>query len=174
METAIVSIICIALVIFGGMAMANGFMTSADASTMGLEAVGSRDDTIMRTELTPVSTNLSTGSSPNPLEIVLENTGQTRMADYKKWDIILQYYDEGSIYHVEWLPYDEEGAGVYKWEVGWIKMNGEEEIFEPNVLNPGEQIMIKTYIEPAVGNGTTNLVVVSTPTGVTCSTYFMP
>ena len=56
METALVSLICIALVIFGGMTMSRGFITSVDSSTMGLEEVGQRNETILRTELSPVST----------------------------------------------------------------------------------------------------------------------
>ncbi len=174
METAIVSIICIALIVFGGMTMSQGFMTSVDASTVGLEEVGQRDETIMRTELTPISTSLSTPSGPDPLEIVLENTGQTKLADFDKWDVIVQYYDTGSEYHVVWLPYNEDTAGTYEWEVVWIQVDGEPEIFEPNVLNPGEQMMIRTWLYPSVGYGTTNMVIISTPSGVTASTYFSP
>jgi hypothetical protein len=174
METAIVSIICIALLVFGGMTMSNGFMTSLDAGTIGLEEIGDRDNTIMRTELTPVSTSISLVAGPDPLEIILENTGQTKMADYDKWDVIVHYFDDGSTYHVEWLPYVDGSTEAYEWDVGWIRMNGEAEVFEPGVLNPGEQIMIQTRLEPSVGAGTTNMVVISTPSGVTCSTYFAP
>jgi len=174
METAIVSIICIALVIFGGMTMSHGFMTSVDASAAGLEQVGNRNETMMRTEFTPVSTNLTLVSGPSNLEIVLENTGQTKVADFEKWDVIVQYYDGSGTYHVEWLPYSETGGATNEWGVGWIYLNGQPEKFEPNVLNPGEQIMIVTQLDPAVGAGTTNMVVVSTPSGVTSSTYFSP
>ena len=174
METAIISIICIALVVFGGMAMSNGFMTSVDAGTMGLEEVGSRDDAIMRTELTPISTSLSAVSGADPLEIVLENTGQTKTADYDKWDVIIQYLDVGDVYRVAWLPYVEETTEAFEWDVGWIKMNGQDEVFEPNVLNPGEQIMIKAWLDPSLKTGETGMLVVSTPSGVTCSTYFTP
>jgi hypothetical protein len=82
METAIISIICIALMVFGGMAMSHGFMTSVDASTTSLEEVGERNEIIMRTELTPVSANASVAAGPDPVDIVLENTGQTKMADF--------------------------------------------------------------------------------------------
>jgi hypothetical protein len=174
METAIVSIICIALVVFGGMTMSHGFMTSVDASTLGLEQVGNRNETIMRTELTPVSTNLTLVSGPSPLEIVLENSGQTKMADFEKWDIIVQYYDDSGIYHIVWLPYSATGGTVNEWGVGWIHLNGQPEKFEPGVLNPEEQIMINTQLDPPVGAGTTNMVVVSTTSGVTSSTYFSP
>jgi len=174
METAIVSIICIALVIFGGMTMSNGFMTSLDAGTAGLEEIGNRDNAIMRTDLSPVSTNITLVSGPDPLEVVLENTGQTKLADFEKWDVFVQYMDDTGKYTVQWLPYVEGTTNPCEWDIGWIRMNGQPEVFDKNVLNPGEQIMIKTRLDPSVGPNTTNMVVVSTPSGVSCTTYFMP
>lgn len=174
METALVSIICIALLIFGGMTMSQGFMTSVDASTTGLSEIGQQTEEIMRTVLTPIDASVSLNVGPDPLEIVLENTGQTKMADFEKWDVIVQYYDEGGDYQVAWLPYSSSGAGINQWGVEWIKLNGQAEIFEPNVLNPGEQIMIKTLLDPSVSDNATNMVVVSTPSGIASSTYFSP
>ena len=174
METALISLICIALMIFGGMTMSQGFMTSVDASTTGLSEIGELTETIMRTELTPISTNMTLLAGADPLDIVLKNTGQTKMADFEKWDVIVQYYDDSGIYHVEWLPYSPGGAGTYEWEVGWIRLDGAAETFEPNVLNPGEEMMIRTWLDPSVGVGTTNMVVISTPSGISCSTYFSP
>ena len=91
METAVVSLICIALIMFGGMTMAQGFLTSVDASTVGLEEIGQRDETIMRTELSAVSASQPSASI---LEVTLENAGQTKLADFDKWDVIVQYYDD--------------------------------------------------------------------------------
>lgn len=171
METAIFSIICIALVVFGGMTMSQGFMTSVDASTTGLEEIGQRDETIMRTELTPLGAEQP---SANTVEVTLENSGQTKLADFERWDIIVQYYDGAGTYHVEWLPYTEETLGDNKWEVAWIQIDGQAEVYEPNVLNPQEQIMIRAQLYPSVGAGTTNMFIVATPSGVTASTYFSP
>ena len=174
MDTAIVSLICIALVVFGGMTMSNGFMTSLDASTAGLQELSERGDNLMRTELSPVSTNITLIAGPDPLEVILENTGQTKIADFEKWDIIVQYFDDSAQYQVQWLPFVEGTSEPYEWDVGWIKMNGQPEVFDPGVLNPGEQIMITTLLDPSVGANTTNMIVISTPGGITCSTYFSP
>ncbi len=171
METLLISIICIALMVFGGMTMSQGFMTSVDTSTMSLSEIGDRTETIMRTELTPISAVISIVPGPDPLDIVLENTGQTKIADFNKWDIIVQYYSDSN-YYVNWLPYDETGPDTNEWGVVWIRLDGVAETFEPNILNPGEQIMLRTYLSPAASAGTTNMVVISTPGGVTCSTYF--
>jgi len=171
METAIVSIICVALIAFGGMTMSRGFMTSVDKSTTGMDTAGQRNETIMRTELTPTSTSFPSG---NTLDIILENSGQTRLSDYDKWDVIVQYYDALGTYHVAWLPYTENTLGDNEWEVVWIRLNGEAEVFEPNILNPKEEIKIRAQLNPAPGPGTTNLAVVATPNGITASTYFLP
>jgi hypothetical protein len=171
METIIVSIICIALVIFGGMAMSQGFMTSVDASAAGLGEVGQRDETIIRTQLSAVSATLP---AANTLEVILENTGQVKLANYDKWDIIVQYYDGAGDYHTEWLPYTEAALGNNKWELVWIRLDGAAEVFEPNVLNPKEHMMIRAQLNPQVGAGTTNMVVVATPSGITASAHFSP
>jgi hypothetical protein len=174
METVLITIICIALMVFGGMTMSQGFMTSVDASTNSLTELGQRTETIMRTELTPISTNMTLEAGPDPLEVILANTGQVKIADFDKWDIIVQYYDDSAVYRIVRLPYSSSGAGTNVWGVEWIKLNGKPEVFDPNVLNPGEQIMLKTWLNPSVGANTTNMIVVSSPSGVTSSTYFSP
>jgi hypothetical protein len=171
METAIVSIICIALIAFGGMTMSRGFMTSVDTSTTGMNTEGQRNEIIMRTEIIPLNTNLP---SDNTLEITVENSGQTRLADFDKWDVIVQYYDNASTYHITWLPFTKETLGDNEWQEAWIRINGAPEVYEPNVLNPKEQMLIRAQLNPAVGAGTTNIAVIATPSGITASTYFSP
>ena len=171
METAIVSLICIALVVFGGMTMSQGFITSVDTSTTGLEEIGQRDETIMRTELSPVSASMP---AANTLEVTLENSGQTKIADFSKWDVIVQYYYGTGNYYSRWLPYTNGALGDNEWEVEWIRLNGAAEVFEPNVLNPEEQLKIRAQLNPSVRAGTTNMVVVATPNGIPVSTYFSP
>lgn len=175
METVLISIICIALMVFGGMTMSQGFMTSVDTSTMGLNEMEQMTDSIMRTELTPISADYYEISGNDRVDIVLENTGQTKIADFEKWDVIVQYRTNPATYNVIWLPYTEAVAQnpPNEWGWVWIRLDGEDETFEPNILNPGEQIMIRTYLSPAAGDDYVNMVTISTPGGVTCSTYFI-
>lgn len=151
--------------------MAQGFITSVDASTSGLEEIGQRDEQILRTELTPLD---ATMVSNDTVELVVENTGQTKLSNFDQWDIIVQYYDETQTYHIEWLPYTSGSPGNNEWTVSWIRVNGSPELFEQGILNPGEQILLTVKLDPAAGPGTTNLAVVSTPSGITASIYFSP
>ena len=86
METAIVSLICIALIVFGGMTLSQGFLTSVDSTTGGLEELSERDEAIMRTELATDNTAMPSDSL---LQVTLENKGQTKLASFSKWDIII-------------------------------------------------------------------------------------
>ena len=172
METAIVSLVCIALMIFGGMTMSQGFLTSVDSSATRLEEMSDRGEQIMRTELSPASTSLN--GARDTLTVNLENTGQTKLADFDKWDVIVQYYDGSANYYTKWLPYTDGALGDDEWTVQGIYLEGAAEAFEPNVVNPGETIRIEAKLNPVVGTDTTNLVVVSTPNGIPATTSFSP
>jgi len=170
METAIVSVICIALIVVGGMTMSQGFLSSVDSSTLGLGEISERDEEIMRTELSAVNT---THPSADIMTVRLENSGQTRLNDFARWDVIIQYHDDGGSYYTKWLPYTEGSLGNNEWEVSWIHLDGETEVFEPDILNPGEEIKIRARLDPPVGADTTSLVVVSTPNGIPASIPFI-
>ena len=172
METVVVSLICIALVVFGGMTMSRGFLTSVDSSTVGLEQMSTQNEQIMRTELSTVSSSMNAGR--DTLYVSLQNNGQTKLADFDKWDVIVQYYAGDGTYYTKWLPYNSGTLGDNEWQVQWIHLDGVDEVFELNILNPGEEIQIEAKLDPAIGAGTTNLVVVSTPNGVPASIAFSP
>ena len=103
METAVVSLICIALIVFGGMTMSQGFLSSADAAGSSMEEISVRDGEIMRTGLAAVIAERV--SWADLLRVRLENSGQTKLASFSKWDFITEYYDGSSTYNVRWLPY---------------------------------------------------------------------
>jgi len=169
METAIVSLICIGLIVFGGMTMSQGFLTSVDTTTVGMEVASSQNEHIMRTELSVVTASVDKDGN---LSVTLLNSGQTKLSDFSKWDVIVQYYAEDGDY-VEWLPYDEVDPGENVWTVGGIYVEGTPEGFEPDILNSGEEMMLQAVLNPVSVNGTAVQVVVSTPNGITASTSFI-
>jgi len=172
MEVAIITVTCIALIVLGGMTMAQGFLSSVDSTALGVETISNRDVAIARTELSPLSvTQLSTVV----FEVALANSGQTKLNDFSKWDVIVQYYDDGGSYHVRWLPYIDGALGDNEWTVEGIYLNAGSqtpEVFEPEILNAGEEIAVDVRLNPAPGNGTTGDIIVSAPNGVSASVPF--
>lgn len=172
MENVIVSLICIALMLFSGMTMSHDFLSTVDNTSVSLGELGVRAEEIMRTELLPI-----TASQPSAdyVEVTLRNNGQTKLGDFEKWDAVFQYYDTGSTYHVVWIPYTSGTPGNNEWTVEGIYLDAGgdiAEVFEPGILNPGEEVIIEAKLSPSVGTGTTNLSVVSAPNGTQTSIIF--
>jgi len=155
------------------MTMSQGFLSSVDTTTAGLEEIGDRDGEIMRTEISTLSTSWEPATST--LEVSLRNAGQVKLRDFGMWDFIIQYYDAGSTYYVEWLPYVEGALGDNQWRKKGIYSDAAsetEETFEPGILNPGEEMVIEAKLNPDVGAGTTNFVAISTANGISATTTF--
>ena len=107
--------------------------------------------------------------------MALANSGQTKLSDFSRWDVIVQYYDDGGSYHVRWLPYTDGNPSDNEWTVKGIYLNAGSqtpEVFEPGLLNPGEEMITEAKLSPSVGVETTNLVITSTPNGIPASITF--
>jgi hypothetical protein len=170
METAIVSLICIGLIVFGGMTMSQGFLTSVDTTTAGLEQASSQNEQIMRTELSMVA---ASSDNVGALNVTLLNGGQTKLSSFSNWDVIVQYDGDDGGYYAKWLPYTSGAPGADEWTVGGIYVDGNPEAFEPDILNPGETLEIVATIDPPAEIDTALMVTISTPNGITASVSFV-
>jgi hypothetical protein len=164
MTTAVVTIICIALVVVGGMAMSQGILTSADTAALSAEAISAREGNIMRTDVAAMrAEELSWADSL--LRVTVANDGQTKLASFDKWDFIVQYHN-GSNTYSRWLPYTEGTPGNNEWGKARICLDGQTEVFEPGILNPQEELVILAKLNPLPGANTTGDVTIGTPNGV--------
>ena len=162
MTTAVVSILCIAMVVMGFMTISHGLLSSADTAALSTQQLSVRQGEIMRTKLSGVRATLP---SAGTLQAVIENSGQTKLASFDKWDCIVQYYDSGDKYYVNWLPYHDGVLGNNEWRETGIYFNDQPEVFEPGILNPQEQLNIQAAINPTAGYRAIDITL-STPNGV--------
>jgi archaeal flagellar protein FlaF len=172
METAFVSIICVALMVIGGMTMSQGFLTSVDSTTNNIQVLSHRDEDIMRTNIMIINASMT---SADTLLVTVKNSGQTKLSNFEKWDIIIHCEDVSTQKHVDWLPYDGVSPGLNEWNVAGIYQKASDdivEVFEPGIINPDEEAVLQCLIDPPVGARSINLVSVSTPNGVTVSKTF--
>lgn len=130
--------------------------------------------------------------SPDGLDWTLVRTWQDGDDDgtYHQEDIDLSPYASGSSEF--WIAFDAgmdklqdyfyiddvqilDGDSDNKWIVAAIYSDdtlGQEEVFEPGILNPGEVMLIEMKLAPPPGTGTTNWVIVSSYNGVVASAQF--
>jgi hypothetical protein len=163
MATILVSIICIAMIVVGGMTLSHGILTSTDTTALSVDEICVREGEIARTSLDTLrGTYLSWADL---LRITVENSGQTKLASFGKWDLIIHYSD-GDTYHTEWLPYTTEGLNNNEWQKARIGLNGPIEFFEPGILNPGEEMVMLARLSPLPGANSTGEITVVSPNAI--------
>jgi len=171
METALTGLIVIAILVLAILTIAHSYLSAQDALLESWQEMEARLGEQTRTDLSPIGAETKGGGAI--VEVTLQNAGNTKLADFDRWDVIVEYDDAISDHIIEWLPYEELGGS--RWTVKGIYLDASEgtaEAFEPGILNPGEEIVVQMWLTPTVGMTTTNLATIVTPNGVTASTVF--
>jgi hypothetical protein len=101
--------------------------------------------------------------------VAVQNEGRTNLYDYAGWDVIIQY-QSGNASHLSYAATYPPGSG--EWAIEGIFMANESpEVFDPNILDPGEVMIVTIYPEREIGTGETARIVISTPNGVTSQCF---
>ena len=170
METAIVAVIIVAIILSGTLTIARSYFSSQDAILSSWREMEERRGERVRTLL--AAEGGTTADSGGTVEVTLKNEGDTKLADFKRWDVILHYYGSDDSYNVKWYPY---GTGTNQWTVAGIYLdaaNNVAEVYDPGILNPGEEAVIKVSVQPTVSSGTAVFFLAGTPNGISASISF--
>jgi hypothetical protein len=175
MESALVSLIIITVALFGFLTLTDSYLSMQDTLMVARQEMEERDQERARTELTLVGAEtLSNGAI---VAITLKNEGATRLADFDQWDVVIQYYTGAGVYVTNWFPYVETAMpGDNQWAVAGLYTSAAgavPEVYEPGILNPGEEIVIQVKVLPEIGADTTNLATIAVSNGVSQSAIFM-
>lgn len=163
MENLIITIACIALILLGTASFATSSLNSVDTLSSSWKQAEAKAQEINRTDISAIdSQTLANGSE---IDITIRNEGNTSLTSFNKWDVIIRYQNGST----QWIPYSGSTPG---WSVSGIYLNGNPEIFEPNILNPDETMVINIRLSPLVSENTTNLAIISTDNGVNIQTTF--
>lgn len=172
MESLITVILVVTLILFAGL---NIFQETLDAQNDLATTWQEMEDLSgerARTQLTPISSTIKNGGST--VEVILKNEGSTKLTDFDRWDVFLQYYtDNSTSYEIDWYPYVSAMPGSNQWTNAGIYVDAATalaEAFEPGILNPGEEMVIQVQVVPSIGMTTTNMLTVSTEYGIQAST----
>jgi hypothetical protein len=164
MPTILVAIICIAMIVVGGMTLSQGVLTSADSAALSVDEITVREGEMARTHIAIESAAQLTWE--DLLRVTLLNSGQSKLAGFDKWDFIVRYYDSSGNVVTEWLPYTASTLNNNEWQKARIGLNGPIEFFEPGILNPLEEMVLLAKLSPLPGDGTMMNITLATPNGV--------
>lgn len=164
METALISLVSVALVIIATVTMMMTSFRSVSTFTDSLRQIEQQTGDIRRTEIVAVPPEDYSGGTAN---LTVQNEGHTNLDNFPQWDVIAQYQSGGASY----IAYTENATpGSNQWTVEGIYLSDNltiSEVFDPNILNPGETMKMIINLDPEIGAGETARITISTPNGVT-------
>ena len=176
MSNVVTAALAIALIMGAVMILTWSSLSSADQVSLAWEAKVQRSMQRDRSDLTLISADL-VATSTN-IDVSIRNSGQTALRDFSHWDVIIQYYatSSNSGLNIDWLPYTTTSPpSAGKWTVNGLFLNAgtlKAEVYEPNVLNPGEEMILRINITPLIPTSTDNLITIGEPNGVTVAAPF--
>jgi hypothetical protein len=120
-------------------------------------------------------TNVPPSANSSHAPVVITNTGNLTLENFAEWDIIMQVTKMNSM-DIEYLTYAttaEPGDGEWVVQGVYLQADSETaEIAEPNVLNPGEELVLLLRPTMNFQNKKWERATFSTPNGVTGSVQF--
>jgi flagellar protein FlaF len=156
---AAIFLVATVLVGRGGFIGMDGVGQSLKASEMRFEDRTGTELAVTDDAIDPTGANVT---------LTVRNDGQTPIGDFSRMDVLVQYFGETGTRYDKWTAYTSAGLESDTWTTGAFT----DDVFEPGILNPGEQMEIIVRVNPVVGAGTTNKAIISTEHGVTIETMF--
>ena len=166
MESGLPALVIAAILMVSTVFMARGGFMGADAIGQSLRQSEARYGQQNRTGLSVTSTAIDVAGAN--ITIRVRNDGQTAVADFEAMDVVVQYFGETAIRYDKWIPYTAGPLASDTWTTGAFV----NDVFEPGILNAGEEVDVLIRVNPVVGAGTTNWATIGTDKGVTVQTYF--
>lgn len=163
MESILISLVSVALIIIATVTMTISTFGAAITVTDSWNEIEQRTEEIRRTSIDVTPPDSYAGGNIN---LMVTNDGQTDLSDFTHWDIIVEY-QTGSIRYIDYTP---DAPGDNQWTLEGIYLTSNTstaELFDFNILNPGETANLTINLNPEIGAGEHGKITVSTPNGVT-------
>ena len=176
MANIIIGAITVAMILLVSVTLLSASLNAAAELSLTWDEVAKRKGDKSRTEITLITADIS--GSGTEIDISIRNSGQSSLVAFSDWDAVIRYYDttNNTGLNIKWLEYATSSPpSANQWEVEGIYTDAgtkDEEIFEPNIFNPGEEMIVKVNITPAIPVSTDNVVTIGAENGMSLSAPF--
>lgn len=172
MAVVIASLMIVGLLLSGVSTIAQRSFESLDMASDAWKRMETRSTAIARTGIQVIGS-----ADSNPVwDVTVRNSGQTPLADFDTWDVIVQYSLPSGAFQVTRLSYTVAASPAdNQWTVTGIFINagaGTPEVFQPKILDPNEEMVVRLRLFPSPPVGGVRRITISTPNGVSISTMF--
>lgn len=172
MGTAAVSLLAFIIVLGTVFTVLGDVVGISVKSANSLRSSWREAERIVNSSIIPLSASVST----TDVDIVIANSGRLKYAgpDLENWEVVIRYEDAGGTAYIEYLTYASVLA-TGSWTVQQIYLDqatSTVEIFELDILNPDEEMVIRARLVNTPGPSTLNLVTISPPEGEAATVHF--
>jgi hypothetical protein len=167
MESILISFVTLVLIIVSTVTLTMNSINSAAKLSDSWKAMQEKTNSIRRTEIVSIPPQTYNGGI---IDLVVKNSGQANVVDFAHWDVIVEVQDgwaNSLTYSANYPP------GNNQWALkGIFVSDNVAEVFDLNILNPGEQIVVGINPgETVIEEGKTVKITLSTAEGVTTQCF---
>lgn len=165
--TVVATGLSIILLLITSYALFMGFSGAMDAMIYSMKDAQNLKNDQLKTEMAVVNIN----ANGHNITFDVMNTGKTKITNISKMDLIFKFNrTQNKSYSVTyWVPYTPDAPGsVNTWSMTGI----EPDMINPRLLDPGETMHCKAYLEDELYPLATGWISVTSPNGSSGSAYF--
>jgi hypothetical protein len=172
----LVSLIMVAVILTVVQAFTRSSLGPQDSLAESTKVMRARTGEIARTGLGSVGVTVQ--GAGTTVDFTVSNTGQTPLRALDEWDLVITYHESAGNtgLQVQKLTYTESTTpGNGEWTSGGIFLDAslsEVEVFNTEIVDFGEEIVVTAKVTPAIGTDTDNLITVGVQNGVILSANF--
>ncbi len=176
MANIVIGAITVGMILLGSITLISASLSAAGELSLTWDEVLKRKGDKSRTEMTLITADIA--GAGTDIDVSILNNGQSALVDFTDWDAVIRYYDttNNTGLNIKWLEYATSSPpSANQWEVEGIYLDSvtkDAEIFEPNIFNPGEEMIVRVNITPAIPAGTDNVVTIGAENGISLSAPF--
>ena len=165
MGTAVVAVIAFAIVLGAAFTALGDVVGLSVTSSEAMRSSWREAERVVDSSIVPLSATVS----GTDVDIVIANAGRLKYAEpgLEDWEVVVRYDDGGGTTRVEYLAYASAlAAGT--WTVQQIYLDESTstvEVYEPDILNSEEEMVIRARLTNAPGTPTLNQVTITPPEG---------
>ena len=174
MANLIVALFAVMIILAAMAGYATSSVNSQDRITASVKTVRDKTADISRTSISSIRTVVNSGSR---FDFEIQNNGQSSLRQISSWDVIVWYEGaSGSGLQIKWLTYTTSPTpSAGEWALTGIYTDiaqNNPEVYQPGIVNPGEEFNIRIELGPEMNTGSPNVVTLAVEQGVTVTAIF--
>ena len=174
MANLIVALFAVMIILAAMTGYATSTVSSQDQITVSVKTMRDKAGEISRTSISSLGTSVTSNTT---LDFTVLNDGGSQLRRIGTWDVIVWYEGaSGAGLQIGRLTYTTSPTpSAGEWTLTGIYEDAgslDPEVYQPGIVNSGEEFTVRAELGPAVATSSTNTVTLAVEQGVSLTTTF--